>query len=74
MKGPLRAEDGAKFSAVIHKTDVGSQASFHVSLDAGGNTFTESDIQLFDADADAEKWLDAQAARRGFTSYPIERK
>lgn len=74
MKGPLKAEDGANFGAVIQKTDQGSQASFLVTLDVGNNTFTESDVQLFDTDADAEKWLDAQAAKRGFSSYPIERR
>jgi hypothetical protein len=74
MRGRLKAEDGAKFSAGIKKTDMGPQAAFLVKLDRGDRVFTEKDMQLCKTEVEAENWLKGQAAIRGFPiSFPIER-
>jgi hypothetical protein len=74
MRGRLKAENGARFSGRIQKTDMGPQASFLVKLDMGGRIFTESDLQLCETEVEAENWLKGQAAIRGFpVSFPIDR-
>jgi hypothetical protein len=74
MRGPLKAEDGAKFSARIQKTELGPQASFLVKLERGDRVFTENDLQLCETEVEAENWLKGQAAIRGFPiSFPIDR-
>jgi hypothetical protein len=68
----LCAEDGAQFGATIQRTEDGPQASYLVTLDVGNTTKTERDLRQFANDAEARRWLDGEAARRGFTQYPVE--
>lgn len=70
----LKRVDGARFEATIQKTEKGSQASFLVICDAGNETLTETDIQLFADEETAMAWLDRAASQRGFEKFPIELK
>jgi hypothetical protein len=73
MRGPLLASQGARFEARVHVTNEGPQASFQVLCDVGNSTFSETDIQLFETEEEARRWLDTAAHLRGFKDYPIER-
>jgi hypothetical protein len=65
---------GARFTATIQHTHKGPQASFAVYLDAPGETLVQNGgPELFGTDAEAERWLKAEAAARGFSTFPIER-
>ena len=72
MSNVLLAEDGAQFSATIQRTEDGPQAAYLVVGDKGDWTRTQSDMRLFETEAAAMDWLDAEAERRGFTRYPFE--
>lgn len=74
MRGPLLAEDGARFTAIIQHTEKGPQASFQIVLDIVTETLVENDIQLFANEADAREWIDSHAAQRGFATYKIEHR
>jgi hypothetical protein len=68
----LLAEDGPQFSATIQRTEEGPQASYLIVADEGDWTKTQSDVRMFETEVAALDWLNAEAARRGFTRYPFE--
>ena len=69
MNGRLLAEDGARFTATIKRTEDGPQACYRVVFDAGEQSMEESDIRVFKTDTEAINWLALEADRRGFTRW-----
>jgi hypothetical protein len=57
---------------IIQQTEDGPQASYLVVGDEGNLTKTQSDMRLFETEAAAMDWLNAEAERRGFNRYPFE--
>jgi hypothetical protein len=51
------AEDGARFTATIKRTEDGPQACYRVVFDVGERSMEESDIRLFKTDTEAINWL-----------------
>jgi hypothetical protein len=72
----LRAEDGAEFIGRLKRTDDGPRASYLVTLEADENARPriESAEQIFGTEDEACAWLDSEAARRGFSRYPMVRE
>jgi hypothetical protein len=73
----LRAEEGAQFIASLQRTDHGPRASYLVMLEPeereNARPQRESAEELFGTEAEALRWLDEQATRRGFNRYPMVR-
>jgi hypothetical protein len=65
----LLAEDGARFSAIVKRSSIGPQASYRVTLDAGGRCMVDSDLRSFKTYTEAINWLALEADRRGFTRW-----
>jgi hypothetical protein len=68
------AEDGARFTASIKRTDDGPQACYRVVFDAAERSMVESDIRSFKTDSEAINWLALEADRRGFTRWQCARE
>ena len=70
-------EEGAKtqgkFIGFVEAYDYGWRASFR-TLKPGAVFSQEGDSEVFNKEAEAVKWLHAQANRLGFSSIDIRRK
>ena len=68
----LLKDDGAVFEASIEHENGQVTARYLVSLETPSSVLTSPSVRVFD-DADAaQNWLDAEAASRGFSKYPLD--
>ena len=68
----LCVEDGAIFSGLIEQKKGGSRASYRVASYVGSGVHVQHDVRVFSCEAEARTWIDQEARRRGFQSYPLE--
>ncbi len=62
----LMAAQGAKFMAMIRKSNDQFLASCEITLQTGDKTESETHTHIFDTLAEAEAWLNAESRLRGF--------